>query len=109
MDSKAHHDLAGPLGPFSARCHLVAHSSKVSLAQARLANAVHMTQQHQSYMLLCHSQVCIYKGFCVKEGHFAIIMKLYSCSLAARIARHPGKADTVSKRGRYPLKWTHAI
>jgi hypothetical protein len=39
----------------------------------------------------CLAQVCIYKGFCVKEGHFAIIMKLYSCSLAARIARHPGK------------------
>jgi hypothetical protein len=36
-------------------------------------------------------QVCIYKGFCMKGAHFAIIMKLYSCSLAARIARHPGE------------------
>jgi hypothetical protein len=35
-------------------------------------------------------QVCIYKGFCVKGGNFAIIMKLYSYSLAARVARHPG-------------------
>ncbi|WIA21428.1 hypothetical protein OEZ85_000642 [Tetradesmus obliquus] len=36
-------------------------------------------------------QVCIYKGFCVKGGNFAIIMKLYSYSLAARVARHPGR------------------
>lgn len=40
----------------------------------------------------CHCQVCIYKGFCVKGGNFAIIMKLYSYSLAARVARHPGAA-----------------
>ncbi|KAF6253268.1 hypothetical protein COO60DRAFT_434203 [Scenedesmus sp. NREL 46B-D3] len=42
-------------------------------------------------------QVCIYKGFCVKGGNFAIIMKLYSYSLAARVARHPGR--------RLPLPW----
>lgn len=41
-------------------------------------------------MVLCVLQVCIYKGFCVKNGNFAIIMKLYSYSLAARVARHPG-------------------
>lgn len=35
-------------------------------------------------------QVCIYKGFCVKESNFAIIMKLYSYSLANRISRAPG-------------------
>jgi hypothetical protein len=39
-------------------------------------------------------QVCIYKGFCVKGGNFAIIMKLYSYSLAARVARHPGAATS---------------
>lgn len=40
----------------------------------------------------CVLQVCIYKGFCVKEGSFAIIMKLYTYSLAHRVARAPGKA-----------------
>eukprot|EP00775_Hariotina_reticulata_P007411 gene7411-7620_t len=36
-------------------------------------------------------EVCIYKGFCVKDGKFAIIMKLYNCSLAALVARHAGR------------------
>jgi hypothetical protein len=35
-------------------------------------------------------QVCIYKGFCVKNGNFAIIMKLYSYSLANRVSHAPG-------------------
>jgi hypothetical protein len=36
-------------------------------------------------------QVCIYKGFCVKNGNFAIIMKLYSYSLAHRVSTAPGE------------------
>jgi len=39
-------------------------------------------------------QVCIYKGFCLKGGCFAIIMKLYSYSLAQQLARTPGGLRT---------------
>lgn len=44
-------------------------------------------------------QVCIYKGFCVKDGSFAIIMRLYSYSLAARVARAPGACVDVCVGG----------
>lgn len=35
--------------------------------------------------------MCIYKGFCLKNGSFAIIMRLYSCSLAAALTRAPAQ------------------
>lgn len=44
-------------------------------------------------------QVCIYKGFCVKNGSFAIIMKLYSYSLANRVSHAPGGDDGGRTRG----------